>query len=193
MTTTRIGALLGCALFLFPATAAAQLGDFLKKKVEEQAKQKAGQAIDESGNKAYQEAKKAPTAGKKDEAPAAAPGKPSPPRGGRRRGEGRRQEGRGASGGGSRRRRVRQQVRLRPRQRGAAVRRLRRDERGRLSGALDGQGRGRRQHGRGGLEQGQEVVQGGALGQRREHRVDPLPALRDQGRSPEEVHHRARR
>jgi len=77
MTTTRIGALLGCALFLNPTTAAAQFGDFLKKKVEEQAKQKAGQAIDETGNKAYQEGKKAPTAGKKDEAPPAAQAKPS--------------------------------------------------------------------------------------------------------------------
>ncbi len=78
MTTTRIGVLLGCALLLCPATATAQLGDFLKKKVEEKAKQKAGQAIDETGNKAYDEGKKAPTAGKKDEAPSAAQAKPSP-------------------------------------------------------------------------------------------------------------------
>ena len=69
-TTTRIGALLGCALFLYPATAAAQLGDFLKKKVEEKAKQKAGQAIDEAGN--------TPTPGKKDEAPRAEQARPRP-------------------------------------------------------------------------------------------------------------------
>lgn len=86
MTTTRIGALLGCALFLYPATAAAQLGDFLKKKVEEKAKQKTGQAIDEAGN--------TPTGGKKDEAPPSAQAKPHaadeaapPEKGGAKKGE----------------------------------------------------------------------------------------------------------
>ena len=66
MKTNRIAALCFAALLL-PTFAAAQWGGFLKDKVERKAKEKAGRAVDEAGNKAYEEGKKGVAGGGDEE------------------------------------------------------------------------------------------------------------------------------